>query len=144
GATGPTGPTGETGATGATGLHGVTGATGTAGATGATGATGEAGKNGSTGATGPAGSTRSSGGFVTGGTAGEEVEKLGGFIGIGELGISATESSAAATWPVANTLDQLFVFAGGGTATGTYTVTVNGSATPVKCTLSKARSCQDT
>jgi hypothetical protein len=49
----------------------------------------------------------------------------------------------AATWPVANTLDQLFVLAQGGNATGTYTVTVNGSATSLKCTLSKARSGQD-
>jgi hypothetical protein len=81
---------------------------------------------------------------VTGGTAEERVETAGGFIGIGELGVSSTESSVAATWPVANSLDQLFVFAQGGNATGTYTVTVNGSATALKCALSKARSCQDT
>jgi hypothetical protein len=65
-------------------------------------------------------------------------------MGIGELGVNSTESSVAATWPVASTLDQLFVFAQGGNATGTYTVTVNGSATSLKCALSKARSCQDT
>jgi hypothetical protein len=98
------------------------------------------GASGPTGATGPVGS---SGGFVTGGTAGEEVEKLGGFIGIGELGISSTESSVAATWPVANTLDQLYVFAERGSATGTYTVTVNGSATALQCALSKTQSCHD-
>jgi len=79
---------------------------------------------------------------VTGGTAEEEVAKAG-FIGIGELGISSTESNVAAAWPVANTLDQLFVFAEPGNATGTYTVTVNGSATALKCTLTHARSCRD-
>ena len=48
-----------------------------------------------------------------------------------------------AVWPVANTLDQLVVFAEAGDATGTYTVTVNGSATALKCTLNHARSCHD-
>jgi hypothetical protein len=80
---------------------------------------------------------------VTGGTAGEEVGKAGGFIGIGELGVGSTESSVAATWPVANTLDQLFVFAESAVS-GTFTVTVNGSATALQCTLAKTRSCQDT
>ncbi len=135
GATGGTGPTGAAGAKGATGSAGATGPTG-AGATGAKGGTGATGPSGATGLTGPAG------GFVTGGTADEEVERAG-FIGIGELGISSLESSVAATWPAANTLDQLFVFAQSGNATGTYTVTVNGVATALKCTLTKAQSCRD-
>src|SRR5262249_47202594 len=157
----PIGPTGATGATGATGVTGATGATGPTGPTGpigekgergetgATGAAGQAGNNGSTGATGPTGSTGatgptgSSGGFVTGGSANEEVGKSGGFIGIGELGVSSTESGVAATWPVSNTLDQLFVFAPS-SVSGTFTATVNGSATAVKCTVNKAKSCQDT
>jgi hypothetical protein len=80
---------------------------------------------------------------VTGGSAGEEVGKAGGFIGIGELGVSPTESGVAATWPVSNTLDQLFVFAQS-PVSGTFAVTVNGSDTALKCTLSKSKSCQDT
>jgi hypothetical protein len=155
GATGPTGPTGAAGANGTNGEVGATGATGPTGAPGANGTNGEAGANGTngtngangtngmTGSTGATGPTGSSGGFVTGGSANEEVGKSGGFIGIGELGVSSTESGVAATWPVSNTLDQLFLFAQS-SVSGTFTVTVNGKATALKCSLSKSRSCQDT
>jgi hypothetical protein len=160
GATGPSGASGATGATGAQGPIGPTGATGAQGAqgpigpTGATGAQGAQGPIGPTGATGATGATGSGGASVY---AGNIVNPAATTFFMPPSGCSAcasvalTYNQAAATMPVACTMDRLYVtqFAQSGAST-TLTVTLmrNGSPTTITCSLSTATSgsasCNDT
>jgi hypothetical protein len=65
------------------------------------------------------------------------------FIGVGELGVSATESDLSAVFPVGATIDRLYVYTEGNT-TGTYTIMIDGSASTVTCTTSNTQICTDT
>jgi len=69
------------------------------------------------------------------------------FMTVGELGQSATETGFSAVFPVAATIDRLFIHAEGANGAGntsTYTVFVNGTATSVTCNYTNAAGCSDT
>jgi hypothetical protein len=156
GPTGPTGATGPTGPTGPTGDIGPTGATGNTGATGPTGDTGPTGSTGSTGATGdtgPTGATGTTGATGATGPTGPSVQILAGGssipLTIGDtpvylapFGLSYSLFSERSELPLATgTLTGLQGFVRDDdfprdAGAVTFTVIVNGTPTPLSCTIS--------
>jgi hypothetical protein len=64
-------------------------------------------------------------------------------MGVGQFGMSTTESDVSVLFPVGATLDRFETFSDA-TTTGTFTVRVNGTDTSVTCSLSASQRCSDT
>ena len=135
---GPTGPTGPQGATGPQGIHGGTGPAGATGATGADGATGATGADGVSTAV-----------LLFGGSAGNKQAADTTLVmspGNGN-GTALVDTDGLGIPLPDGTLSRLLVKAGGAPGTGesfTITVTVDGSATAITCTIADSdTSCSD-
>lgn len=148
--TGPTGAAGTaigpTGATGNTGPTGAAGNTGNTGATGATGATGEAGSPGQTGATGSPGATGATG--AVGETGSGPWLMFGAIAPIpgtyylypGGAGISGSGTLQQVRVGTHGGISSLVVTLPASLTGGslTFTVLINGTATPASVTITAA------
>jgi hypothetical protein len=63
-------------------------------------------------------------------------------MGVGQFGMSTTESDVSVLFPINATLDRLAIFSDA-TTTGTFSVRVNGADTSVTCSLSGTQRCID-